>query len=124
MYKNFKGNHILVDYIGLYGDEKELGEFIFNLMIQCIENTKMKIVHRQLVILNGDTQPGFTSVLLLDESHMTSHCYSDEGNLAVDIFTCGQTDTFKVIENFNHELLKKYPDVKITYQENHKRFYF
>ena len=67
MYKNFKGNHILVDYVGLYGDEKELGEFIFNLMIQCIENTKMKIVHKHLVILNGDTPAGFTSVLLLDE---------------------------------------------------------
>lgn len=56
MYNNFKGNHILVDYIGLYGDEKELGEFIFNLMIQCIENTKMKIVHRQLVIHHQDLQ--------------------------------------------------------------------
>ena len=48
MYKNFKGNHILVDYIGLYGDEKELGEFVFNLMIECINKTDMKIVHQNL----------------------------------------------------------------------------
>ena len=42
-------------------------------------------------VLGGDdaSPPGFTSCVLIDESHVTSHCYSDRGWLAVDVFTCG-----------------------------------
>lgn len=39
---------------------------------------------------DGKTSPpGFASVCLLNESHITAHCYSDMGLMAVDIFTCG-----------------------------------
>jgi S-adenosylmethionine decarboxylase len=119
-----KGRHIFVDFIGIKGDENELGNFVFNLMAESVEiNTTMKIVHKHLVILNKDTPPGFTSVLLLDESHFTSHCYSDEGLLAIDLFTCGKTDTTKVIEYFINKLKEKYTDVICTYRNEHERFH-
>ena len=119
-----KGKHIFVDFMGIKGEENELGEFIFNLMIDSIKsNTTMKIVHKHLEILNGDTPPGFTSVLLLDESHFTSHCYSDEGLLAIDLFTCGKTDTTKVIDYFTVKIIEKYPNIICTYKKNHERFH-
>ena len=119
-----KGKHIFADFIGIKGDEKDIGNFVFNLMIESIENnTTMKIVHKQLCILNGDTPPGFTSVLLLDESHFTSHCYSDQGLLAIDLFTCGKTDTTKVIEYFIDKIKEKYPNVVCTYRKEHERFH-
>ena len=119
-----RGNHILVDYTGFKGDEYELGNFVFNIMIDAVEKTEMKIVHKKLVILNSDTPPGFTSILLLDESHFSSHCYSDEGLLALDIFTCGATDTQKIIDYVNIKLFEKCKDLKCTYLETHKRFNF
>ena len=119
-----KGKHIFVDFNEIRGDENELGNFVFNLMINSIEkNTSMKIVHKNLSILNGDTPPGFTSVLLLDESHFTSHCYSEEGLLAIDLFTCGKTDTTKVIDYFISKLIEKYPDVMCTFRKTHERFH-
>jgi S-adenosylmethionine decarboxylase len=119
-----KGKHIFVDFIGINGNEKELGEFVFNLMIDSVEtNTSMKIVHKYLCILNGDTPPGFTSVLLLDESHFTTHSYSEEGLLAIDLFTCGKTDTTKVIAYFIDKLKEKYSDVVCTYRKEHERFH-
>jgi S-adenosylmethionine/arginine decarboxylase-like enzyme len=119
-----KGKHIFTDFIGIKGDENEIGNFVFNLMINSIEkNTAMKIVHSHLSILNGDTPPGFTSVLLLDESHFTSHCYSDQGLLAIDLFTCGKTDTTKVIEYFVDKIKEKYPDIVCTYRKEHERFH-
>jgi S-adenosylmethionine/arginine decarboxylase-like enzyme len=49
-------------------------------------------VHSRAVILGDDglSPPGFTAVCLVDESHVTAHCYSDRGWLAIDVFTCGQ----------------------------------
>lgn len=117
-----KGNHIFADFINFKGNEHLLGIFIYRLMIKAINRTRMKIVHRHLEILNEDTPPGFTSVLLLDESHFTSHSYSEEGLLAVDIFTCGNTNTQEIMDFFIEELLKGFPEVKCVTLENHKRF--
>jgi S-adenosylmethionine decarboxylase len=39
-----------------------------------------------------DSPPGFTCFVLLDESHLSAHSYADEGMIALDIFTCGDTD--------------------------------
>ena len=36
--------------------------------------------------------PGFAAVVLIDESHVTAHCYSERGILAIDVFTCGKHD--------------------------------
>jgi S-adenosylmethionine decarboxylase len=119
-----KGKHIFVDFMGIKDNEKELGEFVFELMIKSVvNNSNMKIVHKHLEILNGDTPPGFTSVLLLDESHFTSHCYSEEGLLAIDLFTCGKTDTAKVIDYFTEKIIGKYPNIICTYKKNHERFH-
>jgi S-adenosylmethionine decarboxylase len=117
-------NHILVDYRNIKGNETEIGNFVFDLMIKVINETTMKIVHKKLVILNDNTPPGFTSVLLLDESHFTTHCYSELGLMMVDIATCGKTDTLNVIEKFNIKLKEKFPLMEITYLENHKRFIY
>ena len=117
-----KGIHVLADYTNIIGNEKELGEFVFNLMIECINKTDMKIVHKNLSILNGTTPPGFTSILLLDASHFSCHCYSEEGLLAIDLFTCGKTNTKEVVENFSKKLIEKYPNINCTYLHVHERF--
>ena len=120
--ENNKGNHVFLDFTNFHGNEYDLGKKVFDIMINAIENTNMKIVHKHLEILNGDTPAGFTSVILLDESHATSHCYSEDGLLAIDLFTCGSTDTVKVMENIKEELFKEFPNLKCTYFQNHKRF--
>ena len=123
---NYKGSHVLADFIGINGDEYEIGNFVFDLMIKAIEKTTMKIVHKHLEILNKDTPPGFTSVLLLDSSHFASHCYSELELLSLDIFTCSSdnntTNVMEVMEFVRDELLKKFPDCKCTYIHEHKRF--
>jgi S-adenosylmethionine/arginine decarboxylase-like enzyme len=137
--ENFKGTHIFADFKGLIGDETIIGNFIFDLMQEAIINAStMKIVHKNLVILNKDTQgietpPGFTSILSLlqlDSSHMTctyftSHSYTEEkemGLLCVDVFTCMSNDTPKVMEYFEAKLKEKYPKVERVSIETHKRF--
>lgn len=119
---NYKGQHVLADFKGIYGDENIIGAVVFEIMIRAIERTTMKIVHKHLKILNKDTPPGFTSFLLLDSSHFSVHAYTEEGLMSSDIYTCGPTNTFEVMEYFKNELEKEFPDMECTYMENHKRF--
>jgi S-adenosylmethionine/arginine decarboxylase-like enzyme len=109
--------HIFIDFLEIYGNEYELGEFIFGLMVSTILNkTCMKIVHQHLCILNENTPPGFTSVLLLDSSHFTSHCYSKRGSLSCDLFTCN-TDLSvlkEAVTFFIDEIQLKYPRCRLV----------
>jgi S-adenosylmethionine decarboxylase len=75
-----------------------------------------------MVILKEDTEEGFTSVILLDESHITCHSYTKKGLLALDVFTCGQTDP-EIISNYIKDKLElKYPNIKCTSSNVHRRF--
>lgn len=121
---NYKGTHVLADFTGIQGDEYKIGKFVFELIIKAIERTSMKIIHKHLEILNVDTPPGFTSVLLLDSSHISSHGYTDVGLVAFDCFTCGQTNTMEIMEFIKEELLKEFPETKCTYIQNHHRFHY
>jgi S-adenosylmethionine decarboxylase len=40
----------------------------------------------------SDSPPGFTAVVVLDESHCSAHTYADLGLMAIDFFTCGTTN--------------------------------
>ena len=137
--KRYKGTHIFADYKGLIGDEKEIGDFVYKLMVESIVNaSSMKIVHKNLVILNEETQgiytpPGFTAILALlqlDSSHMTvtsftSHSYTekaDMGLMCIDIFTCNSDDTYKIIEYFESKIKEKYSSVERIHIEMHQRF--
>tara|TARA_R110000822_G_scaffold79053_1_gene189300 strand:+ start:733 stop:1119 length:387 start_codon:yes stop_codon:yes gene_type:complete len=119
------GKHIIGDYTNFYGNEYLFGNFVFNTMIESIEkNTKMKILHKKLEILNEDTPPGFTCILLLDESHFSAHAYtgSGKGMLAIDLFTCGDSKINAVIDYFNTKLFEFHPEVKLKFMDKIPRF--
>jgi S-adenosylmethionine decarboxylase len=128
-YKNH-GNHVFADYTWDTNkeliDDKILAETIFQIMQDAIANTSMTIVHKKLCILGNtpESPPGFTSIILIDESHCSSHCYSDRGWLAVDTFTCGKTDPVPIMEYIKENIKQQYPSLKCTYFQRHKRFHY
>jgi len=81
-------------------------------MLQAIEDavnaSGVRMVHSKLVVLGlqGESPPGFTAVALLDESHVTAHCYSTTGQLAVDIFTCGVHDPRPIADDLRTAILE------------------
>ena len=121
-----KGTHIVADFIWDVDIENInyvlLAYKVFDIMKKAIQRSGMKNVHEKLVVLDGDTPEGFTSVILLDESHITSHCYSSEGLLAIDIFTCGNCDTIKIMDFVQIELLSIFQTLKCVYRDKYKRF--
>lgn len=128
-----KGIHIFADYSGLIGNEYYIGEFVYNIMQESIETkSNMKIVHKNLVVLNEETQgrytpPGFTAILQLDSSHFSAHSYTEDkemGLLCIDIFTCMSPDTQDVLDYFETKLFERFPSVEKVSRQIHRRFLY
>jgi S-adenosylmethionine decarboxylase len=51
-----------------------------------------------------NSPPGFTAVVVLDESHCSAHTYADLGLIALDVFTCGKTEPQDVLAYIREEI--------------------
>ncbi|MAT16139.1 MAG: S-adenosylmethionine decarboxylase proenzyme [Planctomyces sp.] len=51
-----------------------------------------------------NSPPGFTAVVVLDESHCSAHTYADLGLIALDVFTCGSTHPADVLKCIREEI--------------------
>lgn len=85
------GSHVMLDLTGFFVNAVEGAELVLRVMRASVARSQAHEVHAKSVVLGDDglSPPGFTSVVLIDESHVTAHCYSERGWLAVDVFTCG-----------------------------------
>jgi S-adenosylmethionine decarboxylase len=127
---NSLGHHVMVDIVfeqHIPDDDITFGQNLMYLMRKAvIENSLMRITHEKLVIL-GDTDnspPGFSGILMLDESHFSVHAYSEKRMLAVDCFTCGGTNPDYLMNSFIVNLLNMYPSLRVVYRFNHPRFHY
>ena len=122
---NHKGTHIFLDFTGFKvcsADLDETCKFVFSLMEDSLTYTSMKNMHSKMVVLKDHTAEGFTSVILLDESHITAHAYTEQGLLALDVFTCGKTNP-KIISDFILcGLRERFPEIKCISHQINKRF--
>ncbi|MGB0602901.1 MAG: S-adenosylmethionine decarboxylase family protein, partial [Candidatus Poseidoniaceae archaeon] len=79
----------MLDCTGAVGID---GDWMLELMKKAVDLSGARRVHSHVENFDGTVSPpGFASVVLLDESHVSAHCYSDTGLLAVDAFSCGNT---------------------------------
>lgn len=92
--ENTRGNHTMLDFTKCYIKPKNLNPTSLtinaNLKYICNKNN-LRVVGERTVVFDGSNSPtGFTTVLLLDESHISIHSYADIGLLAIDCFTCSK----------------------------------
>eukprot|EP00927_Polykrikos_kofoidii_P052355 TRINITY_DN4614_c0_g1_i2.p1 TRINITY_DN4614_c0_g1~~TRINITY_DN4614_c0_g1_i2.p1 ORF type:complete len:782 (+),score=59.00 TRINITY_DN4614_c0_g1_i2:309-2348(+) len=74
------------------------------------------VLMSHLEVFDGaGSPPGFASVVLLDESHLSAHCYTEDGLLAIDAFTCGQnpSSTSRIAERITETVRELFPLAKI-----------
>lgn len=110
--KAHRGFHIILDYSLpslATSDPAKLATWTKDLITRSITNNGVRIVHQHLVVLEGD-RPGFSVMVLVDESHVIAHCYTDTGLLALDVFTCGcnPAATRRIADDLDKEVRKKY----------------
>ena len=88
-----RGGHVVLDYIQYSPPVERDGDWMLQLLRDCVHRAGVRDVHSHVEQFDGtESPPGFAAVVLIDESHVSAHCYSERGLLAIDIFTCGDSD--------------------------------
>jgi S-adenosylmethionine decarboxylase len=86
-----RGFHIMINAIFTNELPIDFGVTFMDELQRLTALHKVCCVHHLVKTFDGSLSPlGFAAVGgLLDKSHMTAHCYSDQALLAIDVFTCG-----------------------------------
>ncbi|MFA7693361.1 MAG: adenosylmethionine decarboxylase [Candidatus Hydrogenedentales bacterium] len=104
MYELHKGRHLLMDCRNvartLCLDDKR----VLDAMARAAERAGATVVSQVRYKFGHDSPPGFTAVVLLDESHCSAHTYADLGLIAMDVFTCGSTNPRDVLRYIQEEI--------------------
>ena len=117
------GKHVYIDYTGYQYDELNNGEKILEIMIQSTRVANIRHVFSHVEEFDGrSSPPGFAAVVLLDESHITAHCYYEKGWLAIDAFTCGDGDPDIIAEYITRNLEIRMPGLQQMRRELVERF--
>ena len=114
-----QGAHVFLDYVNAFF----AGEDDYRWLFSTVAQSTATEVHAHLAPFDGSTSPpGFAAVVLIDESHITAHCYADRGLLAVDCFTCGDTDPELIASYLDERLTKRFPNLKRMRKDRVNRF--
>lgn len=117
------GKHVYIDYIGYQYDGSNNGEKILEIMMQSASAGNTRPVFSHVEEFDGqNSPPGFAAVVLLDESHITAHCYYEKGWLAFDAFTCGDGNPDLIADFITKNLKINMPDLQQMRRELVDRF--
>lgn len=117
------GKQICVDYIGCEFNEDKGGVWMLELMRYAVEKANVREVHSHVEEFDGTQSPsGFAAVVLLDESHVSAHCYYEKGLLAIDAFTCGNGDPALIIDTIQNRLIAEMKNINQVSRNEIERF--
>ena len=89
----------------------------------CVNRAGIREVHAHVAQFDGsESPPGFAAVVLIDESHVSAHCYSESGLLAIDIFTCGDSDPGPLADDIHSMVVEAVPGLDLSGRERLDRF--
>ena len=118
-----RGGHVVLDYTGYSPPVNDDGEWMLQVLRDCVHRAGIKEVHAHVAQFDGsESPPGFAAVVLIDESHVSAHCYSDSGLLAIDIFTCGGSDPGLLADEIHSIVVDAVPGLVLSGRERLDRF--
>ena len=99
-----KGKHLLIDCRNVRREVCLDDRTFLGAMARAAELAGAQVISQVRYKFGHDSPPGFTAVVVLDESHCSAHTYADLGLIAMDVFTCGHTDPRDVLRNIREEI--------------------
>ena len=118
-----RGGHVVLDYIGYSPPVDEDGAWMLQVLRDCVNRAGIREVHAHVAQFDGsESPPGFAAVVLIDESHVSAHCYSESGLLAIDIFTCGDSDPGPLADDIHSMVVEAVPGLDLSGRERLDRF--
>ena len=96
---------------------------MLRLMQKSVADSGAREVHAHVENFDGSISPlGFAAAVLIDESHVSAHCYSERGLLAIDAFTCGTTDPDSIVSQLKSALEDLCPTLVLMKEKRVERF--
>jgi S-adenosylmethionine decarboxylase len=90
---------------------------------ESVHEAGVREVHSHVEAFDGGVSPpGFAAVVLIDESHVSAHCYSERGLLAIDVFTCGEHDPGPIADSIHASLSTEIPRLRLIQRKRIERF--
>ncbi|MBN1589290.1 MAG: adenosylmethionine decarboxylase [Pirellulales bacterium] len=99
-----KGNHLLIDCYDVPERVCLDDAAMLDVMARAAKKAGSTVVSQIRYRFGHNSPPGFAAVVMLDESHCSAHCYADTGQIALDIFTCGETKPRHVLQYILEEI--------------------
>jgi len=99
-----KGQHLLIDCRNVSRDVCLNDELMLQALSRSAGRAGATVVSQVRYRFGHDSPPGFTAVVVLDESHCSAHTYAELGLVAIDIFTCGVTNPHDVLAYLREEV--------------------
>ncbi len=99
-----KGKHLLIDCRNVAREVCLDDKRMLEVMAWAAEKAGSTVVSQIRYKFGNDSPPGFTAVVMLDESHCSAHTYADLGLVALDVFTCGHTEPRDVLRYIREAL--------------------
>ena len=117
------GSHVLLDYVDYERGREGDGEWVLGILRECVRESGVREVHSHVEVFDGTESPlGFAAAVLIDESHVTAHCYSERGLLAIDVFTCGDSDSDSLADMVHQRLVSGNPGLRLVFRKSVERF--
>ncbi len=104
VYELEKGKHLLVDCRNVSRDVCLNDGAMLAAMARGAKRAGANVISQVRYQFGHNSPPGFTAVVVLDESHCSCHTYADLGLVALDVFTCGRTDPQNVLAYIREEI--------------------
>lgn len=120
------GLHYILDFNDVWtSDPSGTGKRVFELMKSICIKVGFRVVGSHLELFEDATvsPPGFASVICIDQSHLSAHCYSDKGILACDAFTCGPLERCREAGQLLRDgIMAMFPECRLTKEHVVDRF--
>lgn len=99
-----QGHHLLIDCRNVPRETCLDDGGMLAAMARAATRAGATVISQVRYRFGASSPPGFTAVVLLDESHCSAHTYADAGMIALDLFTCGSTDPLHVLEYLREDV--------------------
>jgi len=100
----YRGKHLLIDCRNVSREVCLDDKAVLKAMARGAERAGATVISQVRYHFEHNSPPGFTAMVLLDESHCSAHSYADLGLIALDVFTCGNTNPHDVLKYMQEEL--------------------
>jgi len=108
-----RGLHVIGDFYGVPVSVCLDHTAMMTAIDEALKVAPCKVLHHFGISLGDDSPPGFAITYTLDESHLTVHSYADLRRIAVDVFTCGNSNPCLIMAELQKRVDLAEPVVKV-----------